>query len=163
MLTTKQALMVKFCLTSQRQNLGLIVEDENQLVLCTLPYASAFRPTPEFRLPTDVAKPVVQAVMQGFMDFPTEVTYADAFDEYQIAFDHFLENKVKEAAIKRGETPKTKKDEELVSLTLTRKPAPKSSATRSTDTPKRGTVTPRPAREIQVGSKKGSKKGEVEV
>ena len=119
MLMTKQALMVKFCLTSQRQNLGLIVEDNNQLVLCMIPYASAFKPEPLIKLPTAMEASFVKAVADAFEAVPKR-PYEEAEDNHAIAFDYLLQQKAEKAASTRAKTSPAPKKEKLVELTLSR-------------------------------------------
>jgi non-homologous end joining protein Ku len=92
--TKKQALMVKFCMRTQRQQLAIIAEEEGRLMMYVIPFQAQLRNPPEVKIPQVLDKRFAELFTKVLMDIPT-TPYEQAEDHYEVAFNYLVENLLK--------------------------------------------------------------------
>jgi hypothetical protein len=103
----KMCLMVKFCVNTPRQQLGIIHVEDDVLVMAVIPFAKQLRVIPTVNR-VKVDKPFVDAFVE-ILNNVEQKPYEEASDDFEIAFNYLVELKTLAVMEKQMDVKTTKK------------------------------------------------------
>lgn len=110
-----EAILVKFCIRSDRQQLAIIIAEGDMLVLIGVPFYDEVRMMKDFTLPASASPKYVKDLHTAFDSLPVR-KYSEANDEYDDKLRALIEQKVQARAKTKG-----KPKEKAQILTVSRK------------------------------------------